>query len=327
MNFWLWFWQLLGGLPWGMVGGVIAGMLLVVIGFMELTWRLFRGVGALAHAREEVRKNGKSLAIDWRLWSGLVAMIGVFYFSMLAFYVVQVEGTAVLPIGWRDGRWFLLCTTLGSWTFGLAVLKLLKGELDWRLTTAFCMLGWLCIAAAGSWLRLPEPENATEKYVKVVQRLKLLPGSGDGPKWIGWGLLAGGVFLTFVVPAASARLWWRPDGGRVRAEARKASLEASILRFQRAREASAAAGGSQFLKRAAEAGAPASSMWHGAKWSTLWWFLCWLSSSWDVHAAAVAGLFASAFTWQMLGGLMSIIELMRAPEQPRVDPDIGAAQG
>jgi hypothetical protein len=30
-----------------------------------------------------------------------------------------------------------------------------------------------------------------------------------------------------------------------------------------------------------------------------------------VRAALVAGLFASAFTWQMLGGLASIIELLR----------------
>jgi hypothetical protein len=314
MNFWVWFWHLLADLPWGMLGAVVAGVLLVVIGIMEFTWRLFRGVGALAHARQEMRENGKSFVIGWPLWTGLVTMIGIFGLSMFAFYVVQVEGTAVLPIGWQDGRWFLLCATAGSWTFGLAVFKLLKGEIDWRLTTAFCMLGWLCIAGAGSWLRLPAPENATEKYVKAVQRLQLLPGSADGPKWIGWSLLAGGVFLTLVVPAVGARLWWRPDGGRMRAEARKATLEANILRFQRAREASAAAGGSQFLKRAAEARTPASSMWHGAKWGALWWLLCWLNSSWNVGAAVVAGLFASAFTWQMLGGLRSIIELMSASE-------------
>jgi hypothetical protein len=35
-------------------------------------------------------------------------------------------------------------------------------------------------------------------------------------------------------------------------------------------------------------------------------------SSWDVRAAVVAALFASAFTWQMLVGLVSTIELMRA---------------
>jgi hypothetical protein len=314
MNFWAWFWHLLAGLPWGMVAAVLAGALLLVVGIRELTWRLFRGVGALAHARQEMRKNGKGFVTDWRLWSGLVTMIGVFYLSMFAFYVVQVEGPEVLPIGWRDGRWFLLCAISGSWTFGLAVFKLLKGEIDWRLTTVFFMLGWLCISGAGSWLRAPEPKNATENYVKIVQRLKLLPGSGDGPKWIGWSLLAGGVFLTVVVPAVGARLWWRPGGGKMRAEAHKVTLEASILRFKRARVANAAAGGSQFLKRAAEAGTPASSMWHGAKWGTLWWLLCWLNFSWDVRAAVVAGLFASAFTWQMLGGLVSIIELMRAPE-------------
>jgi hypothetical protein len=315
MNFWAWFWHLLAGLPWGMLGAVVAGMLLVVIGIMELTWRLFRGVGALTHARQEIRDNGKGFAIDWRLWTGLVTMIGIFCLSMFAFYVVDVEGTAVLPIGWQDGRWFLLCATVGSWTFGLAVFKLLKGEIDWRLTTVFLMLGWLCIAWAGSWLRLPAPETATEEYLKAVQRLKLLPGSGEGPKWIGWGLLAGGVFLTLVVPAVGARLWWQPNGGRMRAETRKVTLEASVLRFKRAREASAAAGGSQFLKRAAEAGTSASGMWHGAKWGTLWWLLCWLNSLWDVRATVVAGLFAAAFTWQMLIGLVSIIELMRAPER------------
>jgi hypothetical protein len=319
MNFCTWFWRLLAGLPWGLVGAVVAGVLLVVIGILELARRLFRGVGALAYARQEMRENGKSFLIDWRLWAGLVTMISVFCFSMFAFYVVQVEGTAALPICWRDGRRFLLCATLGSWAYGQAVFKLLKGAIDWRFMTAYCMLGWLCIAGAGSWLRLPKPENATENYVKVVQRLKLLAGSEYGPKWIGWGLLAGGVFLTLVVPTVGVRLWWRPDGGRMRAEAREATLEASIVRFKRAREASAAAGGSQFLKRAAEAGTPASSMWHGAKWGTLWWLLCWLNSSWDARAAVVAGLFASAFTWQMLDGLVSIIELMRAPE-PQVDP-------
>jgi hypothetical protein len=106
----------------------------------------------------------------------------------------------------------------------------------------------------------------------------------------------------------------------MRTEAREATLEASIVRFKRAREASAAAGGSQFLKRAAEAGTPASSMWHGAKWGTLWWLLCLLNSSWDVRAAVVAGLFASAFTWQMLGGLVSIIELLMRASEPQVDP-------
>ena len=68
--------------------------------------------------------------------------------------------------------------------------------------------------------------------------------------------------------------------------------------------------GSPFLKRAVEAETPASSMWHGAKWGVVWWFLCWFSSWSDVRAAVVAGLFASAFTWQMLGGLVSIIELL-----------------
>ena len=312
MNFWAWFWHLLTGLPWGMIGAVIAGVLSVVIGIMELTWRLFRGVGALDHARQEMREKGKGFLIDWRLWSGLVTIIGVFCLSMFAFYVIQVEGTAVLPIRWRDGQWFLLCATVGSWTSGLAVFKLLKGEVDWRFTAVFFMLGWLCIVLGGNWLRVPTPENATPDYVKIVQRLKLLPGSGEGPKWIGWGLLTGGAFLTLVVPAVSALLWWRPNGGRMRAEARNERLEASILRFKRAREASAVAGGSQFLKRAAEAGTSASSMWQGAKWGTLWWLLCWLNSSWDVRAAVVAGLFASAFTWQMLVGLVSTIELMRA---------------
>jgi hypothetical protein len=327
MNFWAWIGHLLGDLPWGMVGAVIAGVLLVVIGMMELTWRLFRGVGALAHARQEMRENGKGLVTDWRLWTGLVTFIGVFSLSMFAFYAVQVEGTAVLPIGWRDGRWFLLCAVVGSSTFGLAVFKLLKGEIDWRLTTVSIMLGWWCIAGAGSWLRVPKPENATSEYVKIVERLKLLPGSGEGPKWIGWCLLAAGVFLTLVVPAVGARLWWRPDGGRMRAEARKLALEAKILRFKRAREAAAAAGGSQFLKRAAEAGTLAPSIWKGIKWGTLWWLLCWMNSLWDVRAAVVAGLVASAFTGQMLVGLGSVIELMRAPQHPRIDLDIGAAEG
>ena len=114
-----------------------------------------------------------------------------------------------------------------------------------------------------------------------------------------------------IVPAVGARLWWRPNGGRMRAEARKAALEASVLRFKRAREGSALVRGSHFLKRAPEVETPAISMWHGAKWGTVWWFLCWFCSWWDVRAALVAGLFASAFTWQMLGGLASIIELLR----------------
>jgi hypothetical protein len=100
----------------------------------------------------------------------------------------------------------------------------------------------------------------------------------------------------------------------MRAEARKAKLEASVLRIKRARGASAAVRGSHLLKRAAEAETPASSTWHGAKWGTVWWFLCWFTAWWDVRAAVVAGLFASAFTWQMLGGLVSVIELLRAPE-------------
>src|SRR5262249_25648487 len=127
MNFLAWFWQLLASLPWGCVGMVIAAVLLMVIGFMELTWWLFRGVSPLAYARHEMRENGKGFVIDWRLWIGLVTMISIFSFSMFAFYVVQVEGTAVLPIGWRDGRWFLLCATVGSWIFGLAIIRLLKG--------------------------------------------------------------------------------------------------------------------------------------------------------------------------------------------------------
>jgi hypothetical protein len=314
MNFWTWFWHLLASLPWGLIGMVIFAVLLAVIGLMELTWRLFRGVGPLAYVQQEMRDNGERFVMDWRLWVALVTTIGIFGLSLFAFYVVQIEGTAVLPAGWQDGRWFLLCATVGSWTFGLAVFRLLKGEIDWRLTTVLFMLGWLCMAWAGSWLRIPEPKAATPDYVKTVQRLKLLPGSGDGPKWIGWGLLAGGLFLTLVVPAVGARLWWRPNGGRMRTEARKVRLEANILRFKRSREASAAIGGSQFLKRAAEAGNSASSMWHGAKWGTLWWLLCWLNSRWDMRAAVVAGLFASAFTWQMLGAFVAIVELMRAPE-------------
>jgi hypothetical protein len=169
-------------------------------------------------------------------------------------------------------------------------------------------------------LRDPAPKHATPEYVKIVERLKLLPGSGDGPKWIGWGLLAGGVFLTLVVPAVGARLWWRPGGGRMRADTRKAALDGRILLFQRTREASAAAGGSQFLKRAAEAAPPAITMWHGAKWGALWWLLCWLNSFWDVRAAVVAGLIGSAFTSQMAVGLVSVIELMRVPEQTTIDP-------
>jgi hypothetical protein len=310
MNFWGWFWHLLAGLPWGMIGTVMAALVLVIIGVMEATWRLFRGVGALAQIRQKIQEN----AIDWRLWTGLIAMIGVLCLSMFAFYVVQLERRAVLPVGWRDGRWFLLCAILGSWTFGWAVFKLMKQEIDWRLTTVFCMVGWLCIAGAGSWLRIPQPDNATEEYLKAVQRLKLLPGSDDGPKWIGWSLLAGGVFLMLIVPAVGARLWWGPNGGRMRAEARKARLEASMSRSKRARGASAVVRGSPFLKRAAEAETQASSMWHGVKWGTVWWFLCWFSSWWDVRAALVAGLFASAFTWQMLRGLASTIELLRARE-------------
>jgi len=145
MHFWGWFWHLLADLPWGMIGTVIAAVLFVVIRVMEATWRLFRGAGALAQVRQRMREN----AIDWRLWAGLITMVGVLCLSMFAFYVVQFETRAALPVGWRDGRWFLLCAILGSWTFGLAVFKLMKGEIDWRLTTVFCMLGWLCIAAAG----------------------------------------------------------------------------------------------------------------------------------------------------------------------------------
>jgi hypothetical protein len=319
MNFWAWFSHLLADLPWGIIGAVVAGVLSAVIGIMELTWRLFRGVGALAHARQQMREDGKRFVTDWRLWAGSVTMISIFYLAMFAFYVIQVEGRAELPIGWRNGQWFLLCATVGSWSFGLAVFKLLKGEVDWRLTAVFFMLGWLCIALGGSWLRVPAPENRAPDYVKTVERLKLLPGSGEGPKWIGWGLLTGGVFLTLVLPAVGALLWWRPNGGRMRAEARNEKLEASILCFKRAREANAAAGRWQFLKRAADAGTSANSMWQGAKWGTLWWFLCWLNSSWDVRAAVVAGLVALVFTWQMLLGLVSTVEVMSARD-PAVDP-------
>jgi len=209
MNFWLWLWHLLGGLPWGMVAPAIAGVLLVVIGIMELMWRLFRGVGALTYAWQQMRENSKGFAIDWCLWTGLITTVGVFGVCMFAFYVMQIEQTAVLPIEWRDGRRFLLCATLGSWIFGLAVFKLLKGEIDWRLTAVFFMLGWLCIAGAGSWLRVPAP----------------------------------------------------------------------------------------------------------------------FSSLWNVRAAVVAGLVASAFTWQTLVGLVSIIELIKVPEQPAIDPDVGRAEG
>jgi hypothetical protein len=317
MNFWSWFWHLLGGFSWGVVAAVSAGVLLLVIGIMELTWRLFRGASAFAHARRRMREKGMGFVFDWRLLTGLATMIGIFGLSMFAFYVVQAEGTVVLPIEWQDGQRFLLCATMGSWIFALAVFKLLKGEVDWRLTMIFLMLGWLCLAGAGSWLRDPAPQRATPEYIKIVERLKLLPGSGDGPKWIGWGLLAAGVFLTLVVPAIGARLWWQPGGGRMRADRRQATLDASILLLQRAREASAAAGGSQFLRRAAEAATPAITMWHGAKWGSLWWLLCWLNSLWDVRAAVVAGLVASAFMCQMVLGLASVIELMRVPEQPR----------
>jgi len=176
MHFWGWFGHLLADLPWGMLGTVIAVVLFVVNRVMEATWRLFRGADALAQVRQRMREN----AIDWRLWVSLITMVGVLCLSMFAFYVVQFETRATLPVGWRDGRWFLLCAILGSWTFGLAVFKLMKGEIDWRLTTVFCMLGWLCIAAAGSWLRIPQPDNATEEYVKAVQSLKLLPARMRG---------------------------------------------------------------------------------------------------------------------------------------------------
>ena len=64
MNFWSWFWHLLGGLPWGVVGAVFAGVMLVVMGIMELAWRLFRGVSAFADARQAVRENGKRFVFD-----------------------------------------------------------------------------------------------------------------------------------------------------------------------------------------------------------------------------------------------------------------------
>jgi hypothetical protein len=166
MNFSVWFWHLLAGLPWGMVATVVAGVLLAVILIMELTWRLFRGVGALAHARQEMRDNGKGFVSDWRLWTGLVTMIGIFGFSMFAFYAVRVDGTAVLPIGWRDGRWFLLCATVGSWTFGVAVFKLLKGEIDWRLTTFLFMLGCLCIA----WGAVGYAYRSRKMRLQITQR-------------------------------------------------------------------------------------------------------------------------------------------------------------
>ena len=52
-----------------------------------------------------------------------------------------------------------------------------------------------------------------------------------------------------------------------------------------------------------------------------------MNSLWDVRGAVVAGLVASAFTWQMLVALVSVIELMRVPEQPRIDPDIEPVEG
>src|SRR5258708_7300026 len=138
MEFWTWFWRLIAGLPWGMVGAAIAGILLLAVGCIELKWRLLRGLSAFSYAREEIR-----FEVDWRFWPSLAAMICVLCLSMFGFYSVQVERSAVLPVGWQDGQRFLLCATLGSWTFGLAVFKLLKGEVDWRLTTVFFMLGWL----------------------------------------------------------------------------------------------------------------------------------------------------------------------------------------
>jgi hypothetical protein len=82
-------------------------------------------------------------------------MVGVFGLSMFAFYAVQVEGAAVLPIEWQDGRWFLLCATMGSWIFGLSVFKLLKAEVDWRLTMVFLMLGRVVHLRGGELVARP----------------------------------------------------------------------------------------------------------------------------------------------------------------------------
>jgi hypothetical protein len=288
----------------------------VVIGVTELKWRLLHGLSALSYAREEIR-----VEVDWQLWPSLVAMTCVLCLSMFGFYSVQVKGSAALPVGWQDGQGFLLCATLGSWAFGLAVFKLLKSEIDWRLTTVFCMLGWLCIAWAGSWLRMPAPENATEKYIKTVQRLKLLPGSEIGPKWVGWGLLAGGVFFTLVIPAAGARLWWRTGGGRERAQAREEALRASIARFRMARTANAVDSGAPSLEHEVAA----NKVWNGAKWGAVWWLLSWIAWSWNVYAAALAGILGCAFIWQLLSGLMAIAELRSAREQDGAEMDGGKA--
>src|SRR5262245_32136215 len=164
MNFWVWLWLLLASLPWGLVGMALTGSLLAVVGLLELKWRLLHGVGAFSFAREEFE-----LSIDWRVWVAAVTMVCVLCISMFGFYAVQVEGSARLPIGWQDGRLFLLCASLASWIFGVVIFKLLKAEIDWRLTAALCMLGSQSIASGGSWLRLPE-------------RLELLPHSAGAPK-------------------------------------------------------------------------------------------------------------------------------------------------
>jgi hypothetical protein len=75
MNFCAWFWHLLAGLPWGIVGAVVAGVLWVVIGIMALTWRLFRGVGAFAHARQQMLEDRKGDACRALLALGITGKL------------------------------------------------------------------------------------------------------------------------------------------------------------------------------------------------------------------------------------------------------------
>jgi len=300
MDFLAWFARLLAGLPWGGLAAAVLLGLVFLLGLIELKWRFLHAVSASLYAREvELR-----ISLAWPFWPSLLAAVGVLYISMLGFYAIHSPGSAVLLPAWRDGQLFFVCSAIASFFFGLVIFKLLKEQIDWRVTAVLCMLGSQCIAAGGGWLRLP-------------QRLQWLPGSADAPAWIGWALLGIGVFLTIVVPAVGAWLWWRPGGGRQRSLAEEDALEASIARFKaaRAKHASTTGASPRVLDLGVDGVAMARAAWNGAKWGTVWWFLCWLAWSWDSRAAALAAIIGFAFIWQMATASAAALELMRAREQ------------
>jgi hypothetical protein len=294
MDFLAWFARLLAGLPWGGLAAAVLLGLVFLLGLIELKWRFLHAVSASLYAREvELR-----ISPAWPFWPSLLAAVGVLYVSMLGFYAIHLQASAVLLPAWRDGQLFFVCSAIASFFFGLVIVKLLKEQIDLRVTAVLCMLG------PNASLR----EGAGCGYRR--------DWSGYAPAWIGWALLGIGVFLTIVVPAVGAWLWWGPGGGRQRSLAEEDALEASIARFKaaRAKRASTTGASPRILDLGVDGVAISRAAWNGAKWGTVWWFLCWLAWSWDSRAAALAAIIGLAFIWQMASASAAALELMRARE-------------